>query len=116
MKSKQKATTLEREWMKKILISLLLITLTGCYTYKPVIDTAGRSGTFNEVRAEKITDDIILCTKFSYDALSDSQEFQAWIIDNILRPASLGVVSKADDTRKNYIRKCMSNRGHSVLN
>ena len=116
MKSKQKATTLEREWMKKILISLLLITLTGCYTYKPVIDTAGRSGTFNEVRAEKITDDIILCTKFSYDTLSDSQEFQAWIIDNILRPASLGVVSKADDTRKNYIRKCLNNRGHSVLN
>jgi hypothetical protein len=37
--------------MKKIIISLLLITLTGCYTYKPVIDTAGRSGTFNEVRA-----------------------------------------------------------------
>ena len=107
---------LEREWMKKILISLLLITLTGCYTYKPVIDTAGRSGTFNEVRAEKITDDIILCTKFSYDTLSDSQEFQAWIIDNILRPASLGVVSKADDTRKNYIRKCLNNRGHSVLN
>jgi hypothetical protein len=102
--------------MKKIIISLLLITLAGCYTYKPVIDTAGRSGTFNEVRAEKITDDIILCTKFSYDTLSDSQEFQAWIIDNILRPASLGVVSKADDTRKNYIRKCLNNRGHSVLN
>ena len=102
--------------MKKIIISLLLITLTGCYTYKPVIDTAGRSGTFNVVRAEKITDDIILCTKFSYDTLSDSQEFQAWIIDNILRPASLGVVSKADDTRKNYIRKCLNNRGHSVLN
>ena len=102
--------------MKKIIISLLLITLTGCYTYKPVIDTAGRSGTFNEVRAGKITDDIILCTKFSYDTLSDSQEFQAWIIDNILRPASLGVVSKADDTRKNYIRKCLNNRGHSVLN
>jgi hypothetical protein len=102
--------------MKKIIISLLLITLVGCYAYKPVIDTAGRSGTFNEVRAEKITDDIILCTKFSNDTLSDSQEFQAWIIDNILRPASLGVVSKADDTRKNYIRKCLNNRGHSVLN
>ena len=102
--------------MKKIIISLLLITLTSCYTYKPVIDTAGRSGTFNEVRAEKITDDIILCTKFSYDTLSDSQEFQAWIIDNILRPASLGVVSKAEDTKKNYIKKCLVGRNHNVIN
>ena len=102
--------------MKKLILLSLILTLTGCYTYKPVIDTAGRSGTFNEVRADIITDDITLCTKFSYDTLSDSQEFQAWIIDNILRPASLGVVSKADDTRKNYTRKCLANRGHSVLN
>ena len=102
--------------MKKILLSLLLINLTSCYTYKPVIDTAGRSGTFNEVRADRITDDITLCTKFAYDTLSDSQEFQGWFIDTILRPMSLGVVSKADDTRKNYTRKCLANRGHSVLN
>jgi hypothetical protein len=102
--------------MKKIIISLLLITLTGCYTYKPVVDTAGRSGTFPNAKAEQITDDTILCTKFAENTLSDSQEFQGWLIDNIFRPASLGVVSKADDTRKNYIRKCMTNRGHSVLN
>ena len=102
--------------MKKILLSLLLITLTSCYTYKPVIDTAGRSGTFNEVRAEKITDDIILCTKFSYDTLSDSQEFQAWIIDNILRPASLGVVSVPEDTKRNYIKNCLKGRNHNVIN
>lgn len=104
--------------MKKLtLLSLgLSLLLTNCSTYKPVIDTAGRSGTFNEARAERVTDDIILCTKFAETQLSDSQEFQGWIIDNILRPASLGVVSKADDTRKNYIRKCLGNRGHSVLN
>jgi hypothetical protein len=102
--------------MKKYISLVIFLTLVNCSTYKPVIDTAGRSGTFNEVRAERITDDITLCTKFAEDTLSDSQEFQGWIIDNILRPASLGVVSKADDTRKNYIRKCLNNRGHSVLN
>jgi hypothetical protein len=94
----------------------LVLSLTSCYTYKPVVDTAGRSGTFPNAKAEQITDDTILCTKFAENTLSDSQEFQAFVIDNILRPASLGVVSKADDTRKNYIRKCMTNRGHSVLN
>ena len=102
--------------MKKLILLSLVLSLTSCYTYKPVVDTAGRSGTFPNAKAEQITDDTILCTKFAENTLSDSQEFQAWIIDNVLRPASLGVVSKADDTRKNYIRKCMSNRGHSVLN
>ena len=102
--------------MKTLLGLILILTISNCSTYKPVVDTAGRSGTFPNAKAEQITDDTILCTKFAENTLSDSQEFQGWLIDNIFRPASLGVVSKADDTRKNYIRKCMSNRGHSVLN
>jgi len=102
--------------MKKLILLSLILSLTSCGTYKVVVDSAGRSGTFPNAKAEQITDDTILCTKFAENTLSDSQEFQAWIIDNVLRPASLGVVSKADDTRKNYIRKCMTNRGHSVLN
>jgi hypothetical protein len=102
--------------MKTLLGLILIITISNCSTYKVVVDTAGRSGTFPDGKSENITNDTILCTKFAEDVLSDSQEFQAWIIDNILRPASLGVVSKADDTRKNYIRKCMINRGHSILN
>jgi hypothetical protein len=100
----------------KMLLGLLLILVTNCSTYKPVVDSSGRSGTFPQSQAELITNDTILCTKFAENTLSDSQEFQGWLIDNIFRPASLGVVSKADDTRKNYIRKCMTNRGHSVLN
>jgi hypothetical protein len=101
---------------KEISLILILLSLTSCSTYKPVVDTAGRSGTFPNAKAEQVTDDTILCTKFAENTLSDSQEFQGWLIDNIFRPASLGVVTKADDTRKNYIRKCMTNRGHSVLN
>jgi hypothetical protein len=102
--------------MKTLLGLILILTISNCSSYKVVVDTAGRSGTFPHAKAEQITDDTILCTKFAENTLSDSQEFQAWLIDNIFRPASLGVVSKADDTRKNYIRKCMINRGHSILN
>ena len=102
--------------MKTLLSLILILTISNCSTYKPVVDTSGRSGTFPDGKSENITNDTILCTKFAENTLSDSQEFQAWIIDNVLRPASLGVVSKADDTRKNYIRKCMINRGHSILN
>ena len=101
---------------KQIFLGLIPLNLTSCYTYKPVVDSSGRSGTFPQSQAELITNDTIICTKFAENTLSNSQEFEGWLIDNFFRPLSLGVVSKADDTRKNYIRKCMSNRGHSVLN
>jgi len=102
--------------MKTLLGLILILTISNCSTYKPIIDTKGRAGTWNEARAVEITDDIQHCTMLADQHLSTSAEVQAWIIDNVLRPASLGVVSKADDTRKNYIRKCMINRGHSILN
>ena len=103
--------------MKKgILLSLILLSLTNCSTYKPIIDTKGRAGTWNEARATEITDDIQHCTMLADQHLSTSTEFQAWIIDNILRPASLGVVSKAEDTKKNYIKKCLAGRNHNVIN
>jgi hypothetical protein len=54
--------------IKLILFTLLLGFLTSCASYKPIVDTAGRSGTYNEDKAKEI------------------------------------------------IRKCMINRGHSVLN
>jgi hypothetical protein len=102
--------------MKTLLGLILILTISNCSTYKPIIDSKGRAGTWNEARAVEITDDIQHCTMLAEQYLSTSAEVQAWIIDNVLRPASLGVVSKADDTRKNYIRKCMINRGHSILN
>ena len=103
--------------MKKgMLLSLILISLTNCSTYKPIIDTKGRAGTWNEARAVEITDDIQHCQMLADQHLSTSTEVQAWIIDNILRPASLGVVSKAEDTKKNYIKKCLAGRNHNVIN
>ena len=37
-----------------------MLLLQAC-AYKPVIDTAGRSGTFNETKADQITNDIQHC-------------------------------------------------------
>jgi hypothetical protein len=101
---------------KQILLGLILLNLTNCSTYKPIIDTKGRAGTWNEARATEITDDIQHCTMLADQHLSTSAEVQAWIIDNILRPASLGVVSKAEDTKKNYIKNCLKGRNHNVIN
>ena len=100
----------------RILLSLVIISLTSCSTYKPIIDSKGRAGTWNEARAVEITDDIQHCTMLADQHLSTSTEIQAWIIDNILRPASLGVVSKAEDTKKNYIKNCLKGMNHNVIN
>ena len=102
--------------MKTLLSLILILAISNCSTYKPIIDTKGRAGTWNEARATEITDDIQHCTMLADQHLSTSTEVQAWIIDNILRPASLGVVSKAEDTKKNYIKNCLKGRNHNVIN
>jgi hypothetical protein len=44
--------------MKTLLGLILILTISNCSTYKPIIDTKGRAGTWNEARAVEITDDI----------------------------------------------------------
>ena len=46
---------------KTILLCGLLATLLQACSYKPIIDTAGRSGTFDQDRANLITDDTLHC-------------------------------------------------------
>jgi len=53
--------------MKKILLCGLLATLLQACSYKPIIDSNGRSGTFNNSTAENITNDIILCEQLAED-------------------------------------------------
>ena len=55
--------------MKKMimLIGLSITLLQGCASYKPVIDTNGRSGTFNEDKARMITDDLLHCKTLAKD-------------------------------------------------
>lgn len=100
----------------KTLLGLLLILVTSCSTYKPIIDTKGRAGTWNEARATEITDDIQHCTMLADQYVTTSMEVQNWVITNILRPASLGIVSLPEDTKKNYIRNCLKGRNHNVIN
>ena len=103
--------------MKKIiLLSLILLNLTNCSTYKPIIDTKGRAGTWNEARAVEITDDIQHCRTLAEEHITTSIEIQNFIILNILRPASFGVVSVPEDTKKNYIKNCLKGRNHNVIN
>ncbi len=88
--------------------NLLLITffsaLVSC-TYKPVIDTAGRSGTFDENKAHEITNDIQHCKKVAKNNTSFINNIIYWIES-----------PNAETRYESIYRKCLINRGHSVLN
>ena len=90
--------------MKTVIISLSLLFLANC-AYKPVIDTAGRSGTFNHDKAREITDDLHHC-KLVADQNSTFWGGIAFLIES----------PTADTQHESIYRKCLINRGHSVLN
>ena len=98
--------------MKKLLIAFLLIT--NC-TYKPVVDTAGRSGTFPESQADNITNDIILCKELALENMNKSREGFAYIYNYYLRIGTLFLTPKMDYEYKQIQQNCLKNRGHSLL-
>ena len=89
--------------MKKILLLITLVSLVGC-AYDPVIDTAGRSGTFNEDKATEITNDLQHCKTIA----DSNSSFVSNIIYWIGSP-------EAETKHESIYRKCLNNRGHSVL-
>jgi len=92
--------------MKKTILTLgLVCTLLNACAYKPIIDTAGKSGTFNTDQAKEITNDMQHCKTLAKNNTT--------FVGNILYWS----LSPTMDTKKESLtRKCLINRGHSVLN
>ncbi len=90
---------------KTILLTVLFMTLLQSCAYKPIIDTAGKSGTFNTDQAKEITNDMQHCKTL---AKSNTN-----FVGNIL----YWTLSPTMDTKKESLtRNCLTGRGHSVLN
>ena len=89
---------------KSLLVFISFSVLVSC-VYKPVVDTAGRSGTFNENKAHEITNDIQHCKELAKNNTSFLNNIVYWI----------GSV-EAETKYQALYRKCLINRGHSVLN
>jgi len=79
--------------------------ITSCTNYKPIIDTAGKSGTFNEDKAKEISNDIQHCKEIARENTNLVSNFSFWFMS----PA-------AESKYQSIYRKCLINRGHSVLN
>jgi len=92
--------------MKKTILTLgLFCTLLNACAYKPIIDTAGKSGTFNTDQAKEITNDMQHCKTLAKQNTTFVGNIVYWSL------------SPTMDTKKESLtRKCLINRGHSVLN
>lgn len=90
--------------MKKILLIGLMLLVTNC-SYKPIIDTGGRSGTFDNSVADQITNDLQHCRMIAEENTN--------LVSNVL----YWTFNQNMDTKYEALyRKCMKNRGHSILN
>ena len=87
-----------------LMIGILAIFLNAC-AYNPIIDTAGKSGTFNTDQAKEITNDLQHCKTLA----DQNTTFWGGIIFWIESPT-------ADTQHESIYRKCLVNRVHSVLN
>ena len=92
--------------MKKTILTLAIsCTLLSACAYKPIIDTAGKSGTFNTDQAKEITNDMQHCKTLAKENTTFVANILYWTF------------SPTMDTKKESLtRKCLINRGHSVLN
>ena len=88
-----------------MLIGLSIALLQGCAKYEPLVDTRGRSGTYNESRAEEITNDKLLCSQFAKNNTTKMSNVTYWIFS-----------PKMETRYQAYYRQCLTGRGHSVIN
>jgi hypothetical protein len=92
--------------MKKTMLTLgIVCTLLNACAYKPIIDTAGRSGTFNSDQAKEITNDEMHCEKLAKDNTNFISNITFWALNQNM-----------DTKYESIMRKCLTKRGHSVLN
>jgi hypothetical protein len=91
--------------IRLILFTLLLGFLTSCASYKPIVDTAGRSGTYNEDKAKEISNDLQHCKQIAKENTNTLSNISFWLMS-----------PTAQTQYEDIYRKCMINRGHSVLN
>jgi hypothetical protein len=101
--------------MKKLILLGLILNLTNC-AYKPIVDTKGRTGTWNESRAAELTDDIQHCTKLAEDNTNKAVEAGKGFYNFFIRPQTLWLSPEAKYDRESYIRNCLKGRGHNVIN
>ena len=93
----------------------VIILLQAC-AYKPVVDTSGRSGTFDNTKAVELTNDLQHCKTLAKDNTNTLVEGGKYDYNYYYRPSVLWLSPKANYNYPNMFRSCLKGRCHSVLN
>lgn len=99
--------------MKKLIF--LMIFATSC-SYKPIVDSAGRSGTFDYSKSDLITNDLQHCKVLAKDNTNNFLEASKYAYNYYFRASTLWLSPKAEYDYPKLYRNCLTNRGHSVIN
>ena len=99
-----------------IVIAILCTLLNACASYKPIIDTKGKTGAYSESRANELTDDLQSCKTLAKDNTSTLVESSKAVYNVWWRASTLWLSDKLDYNYPKFYRNCITNRGHSVLN
>jgi hypothetical protein len=101
--------------MKKIILIISSLLLANC-AYKPILDSKGRSGKWNEARATEMTDDLQSCEYQAKKYTNTALEVSKKGYNLLIRPKLLWLSPKAQDKYKQITVNCLESRGHAVLN
>ena len=93
------------KFIRLVFVTLIFGIFISCASYTPVVDTAGRSGTFDEDKAKEISNDLQHCKQIAKENTSVMSNISFWLLS-----------PTAQTQYEDIYRKCMINRGHSVLN
>ena len=102
--------------MKKTLyLCTILVGFLNACVPNVVVDTKGRSGTFDFSRAEDLTNDKILCEQLVKDNVNLTFDYSRYAFAKYVEIGTIGLI-KADELKsKKIYRNCLKNRGHSTL-
>ena len=102
--------------MKNIMGVIVSFTLlTNCSTHL-IVDTKGKSGTFNKSTAHELTDDRILCNQIVKNNVNGAFDNTKFLYTKYIEIATLGLVKAKERKATKINRNCLKQRGHSVLN
>ena len=102
--------------MKKIILLAVFATLLQACVPKMVIDTKGRSGTFDYSRAEDLTNDKIICQQLVKDNVNLVFDYTRFAFTKYVEIGTIGLIKSDELQSKKIYRNCLKGRNHNVIN
>ena len=101
--------------LKRIIFIGMVCTFFSACVPSVVVDTKGRSGTFEYSRAEELSNDRILCEELVKENVNLMVDYSRFAFAKYIELGTIGLI-KADELKSKKVnRECLKNRGHSTL-